>query len=977
MLCPVLVGRAVESGVLADALQRAGGGHGAVVFVAGEAGVGKSRLVREVSELATARGYLSLAGRAAELAVPVPFRPIVEALMRAGRAGVAPEATAFASYRPVLGALVPAWRQPGDQPVDLTPILVGEALIRLCAAASPGGMVLVLEDLHWADPETCAVVEYLADNLPHTRLLCLATIRDTEPSRGLDFVRSLRTRRAAEVLELSRLPDSAVWRMAAACLGDDDLPEGLAGLLSDCNGLPFAVEELLASAVASGDLVPSAGGWRVKDRISVALPPSLSACVVGRVDRLGPAVGTVLASAAVFGDQFDWTLLPDVAGVSEATVLDALRQAREAQFIGPVGPTTPVFRFRHSLTRRAVLSGLLAPEIAMRSALAATAIDRAHPGLPGTWCELAAELRDNAGEPAQAAALMLESGRRALRQGALDTAQAALRKAGRLARSAFTADPALAADIDDALIQALMLAGEYERLAPVADRVMLRLGAIGDNPRRQALVQIMTAVARRAGNPDAAAARLPAAREIASRLRDAELTGRADVVAARCALDVGDFDRAEDLARRCLSAAEKSGLTGWAAEVAIEALEVIGRRERFRDIDAAEAAFARAYRIASDAQAAIQRIDALHELGTIQMLNEGSGQQLAEAGELAHQAGASYAAALIDLKLGLLSALGSEPERSLAATRRCEQVAKRIGARQIEARAATAQAFVSAIKADAAETRRAVARAERILPGSPEILFTTWGLVRVTAALFLGDLAGALEASTKAMSFAADVPPTAPKLAWAFHGVLRAVSNQDGRGALAQARANTPEVRWNRAFRAYAEAVMAGRSGRPGQATALAAEGGSLLKPFAPCWNHLLRWLVAPAAMHDHWGEPVSWLTAAAVELRTDGHDRLATACRGLLRRAGAPVPRAGRGRAAVPSQMTRLGVTSREMDVLLLLARGLSNAEIADTLFISPKTVETHVASLIAKTGQTSRRQLIARSARLAGGNGDPRRNG
>jgi DNA-binding CsgD family transcriptional regulator len=105
----------------------------------------------------------------------------------------------------------------------------------------------------------------------------------------------------------------------------------------------------------------------------------------------------------------------------------------------------------------------------------------------------------------------------------------------------------------------------------------------------------------------------------------------------------------------------------------------------------------------------------------------------------------------------------------------------------------------------------------------------------------------------------------------------------------------------------------------------------------------------------------------ASASFDASGHDRLAAACRGILRKAGERVPRSGRGLAQVPAQMRRLGVTSREMDVFLLVAQGYSNAEIAGQLFISPKTVETHVANLVAKTGQAGRRELVAHAARFA----------
>jgi DNA-binding NarL/FixJ family response regulator len=113
-----------------------------------------------------------------------------------------------------------------------------------------------------------------------------------------------------------------------------------------------------------------------------------------------------------------------------------------------------------------------------------------------------------------------------------------------------------------------------------------------------------------------------------------------------------------------------------------------------------------------------------------------------------------------------------------------------------------------------------------------------------------------------------------------------------------------------------------------------------------------------------HWGEPVRWLCEAARQFDASGHDRLAAACRNHLRRIGQPIPSPRHARASVPDHLRRLGITSREMDVYQLLGQGLSNTDIAHRLSISPKTIETHVSSLIAKTGLTARRELIAHAA-------------
>jgi AAA ATPase domain len=168
VLCPVIVGRDTELAALGRHLDAAVGGHGQLVLLAGEAGVGKSRLMREITARAAARGLAVLSGRAVPGA-PLPFRPLSEALLVASRRSLPTDARELAGFGPQLGRLVPDW--PGGTtaltgPADGSPVLVGEAVVRLLRVLGRDtGCVLVLEDLHWADPETLAVVEYLASTL--------------------------------------------------------------------------------------------------------------------------------------------------------------------------------------------------------------------------------------------------------------------------------------------------------------------------------------------------------------------------------------------------------------------------------------------------------------------------------------------------------------------------------------------------------------------------------------------------------------------------------------------------------------------------------------------------------------------------------------------------------------------------------------------------------------------------------------------
>jgi len=121
---------------------------------------------------------------------------------------------------------------------------------------------------------------------------------------------------------------------------------------------------------------------------------------------------------------------------------------------------------------------------------------------------------------------------------------------------------------------------------------------------------------------------------------------------------------------------------------------------------------------------------------------------------------------------------------------------------------------------------------------------------------------------------------------------------------------------------------------------------------------------VAAAALRAGWGDPVSWLRECLAAFDAAGHRHAATACRVLLSRAGATVPRRS-GDAAAPPDLAALGITAREADVLKLVAHGLTNREIGERLFLSPRTVEKHVERLLAKTGVPNRSQLVARAAR------------
>src|SRR5258708_30482181 len=131
MLCPVLIGRAAELQSVTDAIDHAASGAGGVTCGAGDAGVGRSRLVREAAAHASSLGFHVLIGRSTESALPVAFRPVAEALMKVARAGVMPDGPELANYRPALATLVPEWGPADDGSAELSPLILALAIIPL------------------------------------------------------------------------------------------------------------------------------------------------------------------------------------------------------------------------------------------------------------------------------------------------------------------------------------------------------------------------------------------------------------------------------------------------------------------------------------------------------------------------------------------------------------------------------------------------------------------------------------------------------------------------------------------------------------------------------------------------------------------------------------------------------------------------------------------------------------------------------
>jgi DNA-binding CsgD family transcriptional regulator/tetratricopeptide (TPR) repeat protein len=956
-----LVGRDEELQVLLDALDRVVHGHGGTFFVEGEAGVGKSRLVREVSRRAHSRGLPVLAGRAVPGSVPVALRPLAEAVLGEVRRRGQMDVPELRPFRPALGRLVPDWRPHEPAPGVESPVVLGEGLLRLLGVlAGERGCVLVLEDLHWADSESLAVLEYVADSIAAERILCLGTLRTEERGAGSELVGALVDRRAARIVELARLDQRATIRLARACLGTAALPATVEAFLgARADGLPFLVEELLAGLVGAGALVERAGRWSATDPLGWRVPPTFAEALGRRLDALAAPARGVLHAAAVLGRRFDWSLLPAVTGLDDAEVVTALRQAVNAQL---VTAEADGFRFRHALTRDAVLGDLLPPERASLARRALAAVEQAHPDLPGAWCELAAELAEAAGDRPRAAGLLLEAGRRAMAAGALATAEATLRRARRLVPD----DATVAVPVDDALCDALALAGKVDGAFELGDRLLGRLDLASRMPSGGAELHLRLARAGvAAGRWQAAADHLAAARGVPGD-HAANLVACLDALDAQVALGQGRLSEAGELAAAALAVAERAGLPA----VACEALEVAGRVARQRNLHEAEAAFARGLAMATAHGLGLWRLRALHELGTVDQLRTESVERLRQARELAVEVGALALVATLDLQIAAGLIKQFQPEEGLAAARGSVEVSRRLRLATLPM-ALMYQAAAHAQRGQGEEMEACLAEALALAPDDLDVQGCAWGHCRATLSLLAGDRAQALTEMSTGAQFLQQSPAT---VAPPFLGLRVLLLAVDGDHAIARDEAE--HVRSSGATRHrivasllnYVEAVLLGRAGRGAEAAAAIAATDAEMGPLVAWYRQYAHLLVAQAALADGWGEPVAWLREAAAFFAARGEQPVAAACRALLRRAGAPVPRTGRGDSDVPASLRALGVTSREADVLVLLAKGLTNKELAARLHLSPRTVEKHVGSLLAKTGCRRRAQLAGYSAKLSG---------
>jgi class 3 adenylate cyclase len=366
-LCPVLIRRENELGAVEDALLAARRGESRFVALAGEAGIGKTRLASELTREARELGCTVLAGACSDAELALPYLPFVEAIGNflddADRDQLA---EALGPGTAELGQLFPQLAR-GDAPErsadpGQAKLRLFEAIVSLLALpAREHTLLFVIEDVHWADASTRELLDYLARRLTDLPSLILVTFRSDEISRRhplLPVLQGWRRSGVAEVVELEPLSSSGIREMLAAILGADDVDPELHGLMLErSEGNPFVLEEMLREAVEGSRGRGSDGG----DLTTAPLPETVRHAILLRVQRLGDDQVRILETAAILGRSFDAQALLAVSGEPESAVHGAIEAATAQQLLeeDPLHPGR--YRWRHALTQEAIYAEIVTP----------------------------------------------------------------------------------------------------------------------------------------------------------------------------------------------------------------------------------------------------------------------------------------------------------------------------------------------------------------------------------------------------------------------------------------------------------------------------------------------------------------------------------------------------------------------------------------------------------------------------------------
>jgi len=411
------VGRERETGQLKERLSGAFSGLGSVVMVVGDAGIGKTRLLQEFATYARLRGAQVLWGAAYEGEARLPYGPFAEALrdyvsrtsMETLRRAVTEGSSVLAPLAPELKAKLPDL--PGPPPVAAeaeTYRLFQEVTEFLKKASTSAPLVLVLEDLQWADKGSCSLLQHLARRLAGSRLLVAISCREAELEPGhplRECLPHLRRESGFWELALKGLRESEV-RELITVLAEHEVPQPLVlALHQETEGNPFFIQETLKHLIETEVLYQEQGRWisRATTISDIGLPESVRDVMERRLAGLSQECRRLLQVGAVLGRRFSLSLAQRVADLDEEVTLRVVEEALAAQVVWEQRQERRTYyQFSSTLLRENLYGRLSAPRRERLHLRASRALEEAYPDhLEEYAAELAYHYRE-AGEAAPA-----------------------------------------------------------------------------------------------------------------------------------------------------------------------------------------------------------------------------------------------------------------------------------------------------------------------------------------------------------------------------------------------------------------------------------------------------------------------------------------------------------------------------------------------------------------------------------------------
>jgi DNA-binding CsgD family transcriptional regulator/tetratricopeptide (TPR) repeat protein len=996
---PVFVGRREQLERVRLALEEAASGHPRFVVVAGDAGVGKTRFVNELAGTAEAGGWRTLLGGCVQMGDDaLPYAPIVEALRRlADTAGtkdleelLGPGASELSRLVPHLVRSPSAGSVDGESPMVPSQGRLLEALLavlRHLAADRP--LLFVVEDIHWADPSTLALLGYLGRNLGGAMVL-MATYRSDELHRRhplLPFVAELERRGGVERIELRPFEAPDVAQLVRAIRAD--APAALIDQLSErSDGNAFFIEELLAAGTAIG-----------------MLPATLREALLARVATLTEPTQDLLRVASAAGAHIAIPLLGIVSGLEEDEVHARVREAVEHHIL-TLEPATGELAFRHALMREAIYEGLLPWERTRLHAAFAAALEA--PPTADTDASRVAELAYHwyaAHDLPRALVASVRAGAAFDRVSAPQEAHRQYERSldlwdrvpdaadivgleriellERAAAAASSSEPARAAALVRTAISLTDAAADPLRAGELWERLATYLWASGDGPA--GVDAGRTAVAL-----------VPADAPPESRARVLATLGRILMIIARSREAKPVLEQAVAVAASAgAEAIEGNALTSLGV-----ALGYLG------DLESAQRTLVKSREIAI-------RLGSAEEVGRadgnlIDLLVH-IGARFDEAARLASEAftflqesylGSSYGVLNLSEGAGALIRLGRWDEADALLGRARGYVASGFPEILLNERLGLVEVLRG--QHDAAGERIALLR--RLIGGSTDPQLT-WPFVELTAELALWQrrpqdahaeidealrTAGAFHAEdfgSGGVLAAGNVSRLGPVVALALRAAADQAALRGGKDAdldeirgiasgyvaltrrfhAAYRRERHAAAHLGGAWLRLCDAENARVLGEPSseawsQAALAFAELGMPYQQAYARWRHAEA-LLAGRAPRDQ-----------AVRALVEGH-RLATQLgaeplrgeiEGVARRARVDLDRHREASDRPAKPDAAFGLTARELEVLGLLVAGLTNREIGDRLFISENTAGVHVSNILGKLGVSRRMEAAAIAHRL-----------